>query len=166
MSRLRFLPSALLLLLPIIASAQTVVSVGTALGWQSYRGSIDNPRILSSLELLVRRGGAGVHVAVEYADLSDEGALIVIHPDLVFRQAIGQRGFVMFGAGPTFFSPGTDSNFSTTWNAEVELGRTFGRTDLFARVRHYHYSLPGFRAGAAGPKGPAIYAGARFRLGR
>lgn len=165
MSRLRLCTVVLLLLSPIIASAQNVVSVGAAIGMQSYQSSIDDPHVLSSLDLLLRRGNAGVHVAVEYADLSEEGALIVIHPDLVYRQTVGQKGFLLFGAGPTFTSPGT-SSFATTWNVELELGKTFGRTDLFARVRQYDYSLPRFREGEAGPKGPAVYIGARFRLGR
>lgn len=165
MSSLRLSALLLLLVSPIIASAQNVVSVGAAIGIQSYQSSIDDPRVLSSIDLLLRRGNAGVHVAVEYADLSEEGGLIVIHPDLVYRQMVGQKVFIIFGAGPTFTSPGT-SSFGTTWNVELELGRTFGRTDLFARVRQYDYSLPRFREGEAGPKGPAAYLGARFRLKR
>jgi hypothetical protein len=50
----------------------------------------------------------------------------------------------------------------TTWNAEAELARTWKRTSLFARVRHYDYSISSTRAGEAGPKGPVISVGVRF----
>ncbi len=140
-------------------------SVGGSVGIQSYQAAVDDPRVLSSIELLARRGNTGVHIAVEYTDLSQEGALIAVHPDFIYFQPLGEKVFLSLGAGPTFTAPGT-STFATTWNAELELGVIAGRAEIFGRVRHYDYSLARFREGESGPNGPAIYAGVRFRLGR
>src|SRR5436190_19433864 len=97
----------ILALLPIQRlAAQVTVDVGVAVGEQSYESSSDDPRVLTSVELLARRGATGVHLALEYADLSEEGALIVVHPDLVYRWALGSNFAVMIGGGPTYANVG------------------------------------------------------------
>src|SRR5256885_1407639 len=100
--------------------AQTTVAVGASVGQQSYQSSIDDPRTLTSLELLGRRGAIGVDLAVEYADLSDEGALFVVHPDIVYRWTLPANFAVIAGGGPTWAYPG-GSGGGLTWNAEAEI---------------------------------------------
>jgi hypothetical protein len=143
------------------SSAFAGVSIGAALGQQSYSSTIDDPRILSSVDVLLTRGQAGVHVAWEYADLSEEGALVVTHVDVVYRR-IGNGFSFLAGAGPTFVNVGSQ----TTWNAEIEIGHSFGKVELLGRLRRYDFGLPRFREGEAGPRGPAVYAGVRFTLVR
>jgi hypothetical protein len=159
---MRFL---VLFLVALPLSAQTVIDIGAAGGRQSYRAFSDNPRWLTSAEVLARRGNAGVHLAVEYADLSEEGALVVIHPDLVYRWPLGSLA-VMAGVGPTYANIGGDRERPSilTWNAEAELEWRFGRSAVFARVRNYDFELQRDRAGESGPSGPAMYAGFRFTV--
>src|SRR5216684_7929827 len=48
-------PGEILLLLalaPVVTSAQTMFSVGGSVGIQSYQAAVDDPRVLSSIELL------------------------------------------------------------------------------------------------------------------
>lgn len=156
----------LVLLLVALASlplfAQTSLDLGVAVGQQSYADTIDDPRILTGAEALVRRGNAGLHVALEYADLSEEGALLVLHPDLVYRWPLGSFGLTA-GAGATYaYIDGPEGGL--TWNAEVELDRRFGRATVFGRVRHYDYELPRRFGFDAGPTGPAVYVGVRFNV--
>jgi hypothetical protein len=153
------------LLFPVIAQAQTPrFDAGFAMGVQSYESSEESQRVLTSVDVLARGESLGVHVAVEYADLSDEGALIVTHPDVVYRKAFGTSGwFGLLGAGPTFATVGGLGHRST-WNAEGELEFAHGRTEFFGRVRQYDYSVKRFRQREIGPAGPAIYAGVRFRV--
>lgn len=161
---LRFLAITILsLVLADHALAQTAIDLGAAVGQQSYESSSDDPRVLTSLEILARRGAMGVHMAVEYADLTEEGALFVFHPDLVYRWALPANVVLMFGGGPTIANVG-GSGGGLTWNAELELEKRWRKTALFARVRQYDYGLPRFRAGESGPNGPAVYAGVRFNV--
>ncbi len=141
-------------------TAQASVHVGVAIGQQSYESSSDNPRILTGGDVLFQRGRGGVHVAAEYADLSEEGALIVIHPDVVYRR-VGKQISFLAGAGPTIVNTGSSD---ITWNAELEIGHSFGNIELFGRVRQYDFGLARFREGEAGPSGPAVYAGVRFAV--
>src|SRR5437870_6735215 len=131
MRRLALIILALLPMQRLVA--QTTIDVGVAVGEQSYESTIDDPRVLTSVELLARRGTTGVHLAAEYADLSEEGALFVIHPDLVYRWALGSSFGAMIGGGPTYANVG-GSGGGLTWNAEVELEGRRGRTGIFARV--------------------------------
>src|SRR5881394_1738065 len=98
--------SLLSLLLANHLLAQTSIDVGASVGQQSYESSADDPRVLTSLDLLARRGAAGVQIAVDYADLTEEGALFVFHPDLVYRWALPANVTLMAGGGPTFAYPG------------------------------------------------------------
>jgi len=154
--------SLVLLLVALPLSAQTTIDIGAAVGQQSYAASTDDSRVLTGADLLARRGNAGLHVAVEYADLTEEGALFVFHPDLVYRRPFGSFA-LMAGAGPTLMNVG-GSGSGLTWNAELELERRFGRVGVFGRVRHYDYGLERDRAGESGPDGPAIYVGVRFQI--
>jgi hypothetical protein len=158
------LTTALLLCL-IVPSAYAGVQAGVALGQQSYRSSIDDPRVLSSVDVLLTRAQAGVHVAGEYADLSEEGALTVIHVDVVYRWT-GKDLSLLIGAGPTFVNMHEQTMWKATWNAEIEIGHSFGSVELFGRLRQYDFNLPRFHEGEAGPRGPAVYAGVRFTLVR
>jgi hypothetical protein len=151
---------ALLLVFAGSLSAQTTVDAGIALGRQSYKSSSDDPKVLYSADVLLLRNAIGAHVAGEYAKLTEEGSLLVTHADLAYRIPLGQGFVLLLGAGPTFVSFGS----KVTANAEVELGRRWNRTELFVRVRQYRFNLPRFREGEAGPRGPAVYLGLRFRV--
>jgi hypothetical protein len=144
----------------LVPSAHAAVSAGVTIGQQSYASTSDNPRVLTSADILWQRGAAGVHVAGEYADLTEEGALIVTHADLVYRH-IGSGYSFLIGAGPTYVNVASNR---FTWNAEAELGHSFGRVEVFGRVRQYEYGLFRSHEGDAGPDGPAFYAGVRFAL--
>lgn len=152
-----------LLLIAAAAQAQTHIDVGLSLGEQSYAAHEDNPRHLPGVELLLRRGAWGGHVAVEYADLSvAEGPLVAIHMDAVRRFGSG-RWIATLGLGPTLIVRNNPKE--VVWNAEGELAYGWRRADLFARVRHYDYEAKEFRFGSeAGPSGPALYLGVRFKL--
>jgi hypothetical protein len=158
---------ATLLLAPLSLFAQTQIDTGVALGRQPYENDLDNPRYLPSLELLVRRNAIGGHVAVEYTDLQDIGAMVALHLDAIYRR--GERFFFLAGAGPTVVNTGSAANDGTndvTWNAELEVGRAWRRAEVFLRARHYDHSHELFRSRPASPNGPAIYVGARFALRR
>ena len=146
-----------------VASAQIHVDAGLALGLQPYESRADSPRVLSSADVLLRGDAWGVHVAGEYADISQLGAMIALHMNVVYRRTFGDTAFVLAGAGPTHVDLGEFTK-KLTWNAEAEVGRRFGRTDVFGRVRHYDYSEPVFRDRPASPSGLAVYLGVRFRL--
>lgn len=148
------------LLLPVASrAAETRVAIGTFIGQQSYRSYLDDPRVLSGLELLVLRAPLGLHVAGEYADVDEHGALLVEHVDVVYQHALPQHFSLMLGGGPTFVNTG-----KVTWNLEGELARRFGRVDVFARVRQFDFELQSERGGESGPNGPAIYVGLRLAL--
>src|SRR5262249_51632907 len=67
----RSLALALLFVPPIIA--QTTIDAGVALGRQSYESRADDPKDLRSIEALGLRQSAGIHIALDFADLSQEG---------------------------------------------------------------------------------------------
>ena len=166
MSRLPVLLLFFIALLPLRPlCAQTNIDIGVSVGEQRYRSSLDSARVLTGAELLVRGTALGVQLAVEYADLSDEGALVVLHPDLVYRLPLGARFAASIAAGPTLVTIGGEGG-SISWNAALELERRWGRTAVFARVRQYDYELDRGREGDVGPNRPAIYAGVRFAVGR
>jgi hypothetical protein len=150
-----------LLALPL--SAQTVIDVGASVGEQSYESYADDPRILPGVELLARRGAWGLHLAGEYVDLTEESALIVVHPDLVYRWTLPAHFAVSIGGGPTLTNVG-GSGGGVTWNAELELERRWSRAAVFARVRHYDFGLARSRGGESGPNGPAVYVGFRVNV--
>ncbi|PYQ26360.1 MAG: hypothetical protein DMF56_24720 [Acidobacteria bacterium] len=158
----------LLLLTPLSLFAQTRIDAGVALGRQPYENSLDNPRYLPSADLLVRRHSFGGHVAVEYTDLQDIGAMVALHLDAIYRHD-GNQFFFLAGAGPTVVNTGSAANYGSnivTWNAEVEAGHSWQRAEVFLRVRQYDHSHELFRSQPASPSGPAIYVGARFALRR
>lgn len=151
-----------LLLTAMPAAAQFHVGIGAGAGMQSYENVDDDPRVLSEVELLVRRGRWGAHIAVEYADLSSAGRIFVTHLDAAYRWPLARQFSILAGTGPTIVSSETGQSI-VAWNAEVELARRFGRMDVFARIRQYDYSLLTFRDRAS-PEGPAVHVGARFAL--
>jgi len=158
---------ALLLLSLLIATAslaQTRIDAGVALGAQPYEESEDSTRVLTGAEVLFQHNSIGLHVAVEYTDLSFGDAMYAKHFDAIYRHAFAGRYSVLVGAGITAIDI-QDFDTSSSWNAELELSRRFGNTDVFARVRHYDYEASGFRARVS-PSGPAIYLGVRFGLKR
>ena len=163
MFRPRWFLVLVVLLISAAAQAQTHVDIGLSLGQQSYAANEDNPRYLPGIELLVRRGAWGGHVAVEYADLSAaEGPLVAIHTDAVRRFGSGSW-IATLGLGPTLIIRNNPKE--VVWNAEAELAYAWRRADVFARVRHYDYEAQEFRFGRdAGPSGPAAYLGVRFKL--
>lgn len=164
----RFSLFLLLLLAPLSSFAQTQVDAGVALGRQPYENDLDNPRYLPSVELLVRRNSVGGHVAVEYTDLQDIGAMVALHLDAIYRHDANQF-FFLAGVGPTIVNTGSAANYGSndvTWNAELEVGRAWRRAEVFLRARHYDHSHELFRSVPASPSGPAIYVGARFALRR
>jgi len=156
-------PFLLLSLLTFPLSAQTTIDIGASVGQQPYANPSDDPRYLPGIELLARRGAAGVHLAIEYADLTEESALIVIHPDLVYRWTLPAHFAASIGAGPTLTNVG-GSGGGLTWNAELELERRWSRAALFARIRQYDFSLERSRGGESGPNGPAVYVGFRLNV--
>ena len=153
----------LLLLLAGNLHAQLGISAGVAAGMQSYENQDDDPRILTGVEGLFRGAHLGLHVALEYTDLSSAGHTIILHPDVAYIQSFGPSTYLLAGVGPTHVS--VDQNDSNeTWNAELELGyRTRGGTELFLRGRYYDYEWEGFRAFAS-PQGIETSAGVRFKL--
>jgi hypothetical protein len=151
-----------LLVVDRVAAQTTAVDIGAAVGRQSYADSLDDPRILTSLDLVARRGSAGIELAVEYADLSEEGALVVAHPDIVYRWQLPANFALLAGAGPTWVSVGAFDGSQISWNAEIEIERRWRRFALFGRVRQYDYDLPRFRE--SGPDGPAMYVGFRVKM--
>lgn len=155
----------ILLSLPLAASADDAIDVGTAIGSQPYHDSSDSPRILTGLEMLMRRNRLGLHVAGEYADTSAVGALVVLHVDAAYRQTLGQKGFILFGAGPTLVHADSFTGAGrVTWNAEAEIGGKWRRAEIFGRIRQFDFSIIEFRQPDGGPSGPAVYLGVRFSL--
>src|SRR5215212_4352172 len=96
-----------LLFLTTALTAQTRVAVGLAVGQESYESRADDPRVLTGGDVLLRRGAWGGHLAVEYADLTEESALIAIHANVIYRQPFGAGFFLLVGGGPTFVSIGS-----------------------------------------------------------
>lgn len=157
---------SLLVLLSLSASAQTTIDAGVFVGQQPYHSFIDDPRVLSGVELLAQRRAVGVHVAGEYADIDDTGAILVTHADVTYRWRLNDHIFVLAGAGPTFVS-GLSGGLNTTGNGELELGYHWPRVEIFARARQFSFSIRESRGGGeAGPRGPAAYVGVRFALRR
>ncbi len=149
-------------------SAQARIDAGLAFGLQPYENPGESPRGLPSADLLVRGDALGAHLAVEYTDLLQIGALVAVHLDAVYRR--GDQYFFLAGAGPTLINTGSADNNGAnvvTWNAELEAGRAFRRAEVFLRLRYYDYDgIERFRERDASPNGPAIYAGVRFALRR
>lgn len=143
------------------ATAANTVDVAVAIGVQPYASTIDDPRVLTGIDLLLLRGRIGAQAAGEYADLSEEGALIAIHVDAVYRFGSGDGLSFLIGAGPTFVNTGSGTS---TWNGVAEIAHRAGRVQLFGRVRLYDYTLDRFREGDAGPNGPALSFGVRLPL--
>ena len=154
---------ALALLLAPSLLAQTTIDAGAALGRQSYESRADDPKDLLSIEALGMRRSAGIHLAVDVADLSQEGRVTIVHPDLVYRWSLPMGFGLMIGGGPSWAQHG-GAGAPLTWNAELEASKRLGPATIFARVRQYDYGIPRFREGEAGPSGPAVYAGVRFRI--
>jgi hypothetical protein len=156
-----------LLLLVLAASApliaQTRLEVGVSIGQQSYASSADDPRVLTGMDFLAAGNTFGAHVAGEYADLSEEGALVAVHVDGVYRREWASGFSFLAGAGPSIISIGSSS---LSWNAELEVARRLGRWSILARLRQYDFDLPRDREGEAGPAGPAVYVGTRIALRR
>jgi hypothetical protein len=162
MSRPRLVLALLILLIAATAAAQTRIDAGLSVGQQAYAAQEDDPRYLPGVELLFRRGVWGGQLAADYADLSAaEGPLVAIHTNVV-RRFGSDRWFATIGGGPTWIW--RNSPKDVTWNAAGEVGHAWNRVEVFARLRHYDYELPSFRAGDAGPDGPAFHLGMRFRL--
>lgn len=151
-------------LILVASSLSAQISAGLAIGQQRYQSAEDNPKVTTDADVLLRRNDFGLHLAVQYADLSTiDGPLIAIHPDLVYRRAFSDNSYVLLGAGPSFIQVGSTMN-TMTWNAEGELGLVLRKADVFVRVRQFDFSLSEFRVGEAGPSGPTISIGARFAL--
>ncbi|MCU1349760.1 MAG: hypothetical protein JWO56_2790 [Acidobacteria bacterium] len=71
---LALLATALLTaLVALPLAAQIHIDAGAGVGMQSYESSADSPRVVTGVELLVRGQSFGVHLAGEYADLTDAG---------------------------------------------------------------------------------------------
>lgn len=138
--------------------AHIILAFGLFIGQQAYQNSDNDPRVLVGIEMLAQRGHAGAHVAIEHADLADFGNVYISHWDAVYRHTFNNGLSVMAGGGLTLL---TGNGSQHTWNAEAEVAKRFGRTDVFARVRQYDYEKEGFRAFAS-PSGPAVYVGVRW----
>jgi len=85
---------ALLLLSLLIATAslaQTRIDAGVALGAQPYEESEDSTRVLTGAEVLFQHNSVGLHVAVEYTDLSFGDAMYAKHFDAIYRHAFAGR---------------------------------------------------------------------------
>ena len=164
---LRMFRSLALFLFPIVLAntltAQTSVEAGVALGRQSYESRTDDPKTLLDVEALALRRSVGIHLALDFAKLSQEGMLTVVHPDVVYRWTLPANFALMIGGGPSYAHPGGPGG-GLTWNAELELDKRWQRAVIFARMRLYDYGLPRFREGEAGPNGPAVYTGVRLKL--
>ncbi len=156
---------SLLVLLTVSVSAQTTIDAGVAIGQQPYHSFIDDPRVLTSVEVLAQRHAVGGHVAVEYADIDETGAVLVTHADVTYRWRLNDHVFVLAGAGPTFVS-GLTGGLNTTGNGELELGYRWSRVEAFARVRQFSFEIHEARGGNAGPRAAAVYVGVRFALRR
>jgi hypothetical protein len=78
--------SLLVLLFSSVLSAQTRVDAGLAFGFQPYENRGESPRGLPSADLLVRGDALGAHLAVEYTDLPQIGAMVAVHLDAVYRR--------------------------------------------------------------------------------
>ena len=153
-----------LLLVSFSVSAQTRFDVGVSAGTQGYSSTSDDPRVLTGLDFLLRGNRIGAHLAGEYADLTDEGALVAVHANAVYHADLGRNFSFLAGAGPSLISIGSTS---WTWNAEIELARKFGRMSVIGRVRHDDFELNREHRDFvedAGPDGPAMYLGARFNI--
>ena len=132
------------------------------MGLQSFPATADSPRFVSSVEVMAWRGALGLQAAVDYARLSD-GALVALHTNVIYRHDFSSRVFALAGAGLTSAAVGSNGR-QGAWNAEVELGARFRRSEIFARVRQYDFESFGFRTGDLGPDSPAVYAGVRYRI--
>lgn len=156
------LPFLLALLISLDLTAQTRIGVGLAGGAQPYENDDDDPKVVISGDVLLARNNFGVQTTLDYASLSDGGGMTTIHPDLVYTRTFANDWMFLVGAGPTFVNI-EQLDDSRTWNAVLEVGRSFSRADVFARVRHYDYDAAGFRAFAS-PGGPLVQLGVRWKV--
>jgi hypothetical protein len=161
----RVAPMLLALAFSLPAVAQTHIDAGVSVGQQAYESSADDPRVLTGVELLARRNAVGLLVAMEYADLSFDGTMLATHVDGIYRFPFSDNFSATAGAGVTYVSVETLGG-RYSWNAFAEVARRWGRTEVFARVRQYDYSIGGFRRTTASPKGPAVSVGVRFAIRR
>ena len=110
---------------------------------------------------MIRRDPFHAQLALEYADLPIQGALLTAHANAVYRRPLGERAALLVGAGPTYLDADTFTEF--TWNASVELAYEWRNAEVFARVRQFDYTFFGFRNDTS-PEGPAIHVGARYKV--
>lgn len=86
----------------------------------------------------------GLQLTTETAPSAAGGGMQAVHADLTYRVPIGRTGFALIGAGGSRVRLG-DYGPQKTWNAELELGRHFSRSDFYVSVRQYSYSFGFFR---------------------
>ncbi len=127
---------------------------------QPFQGD-STPRILPSVDLVVRGNSFGAHAAVETTNIPDADTLVAGHFDVIYRH--GDEYFFVAGAGPSILDVDTRE---TTWNVEAEFGRAWSNSELFLRARYYDYRIIRAHNSPASPTGPAIYAGYRISLRR
>jgi hypothetical protein len=140
------------------------LSIGLAIGQQGYQSNLDDKKIVTELDVAAEHKHLVLEVAGQYADLSAvDGPLIAVHPDITYRFDLSDRISLVAGAGPSFIRVGGTAS-ETTWNAMGEIGYTWRSAVFFARVRQYDFSISDTRTGEAGPSGPVISLGARFRF--
>src|SRR4051812_26738717 len=140
------------------------LSIGLAIGQQGYQSNLDDKKVVTGLTVAAERHNLGFELTGEYADLSAiDGPLIAFHPDLTYRFRLPHDWTVLGGAGPSIVRVGSTVS-ETSWNAFGELGYTWHSTEFFTRVRHFDFNLSETRAGEAGPSGPVISVGARYRF--
>jgi hypothetical protein len=141
-------------------AAQIHIGAGVALGVQPFNGD-QTPRVLPSVDLLVRGNSFGVQAAVEVTEIPDADTLVAGHFDVIYRR--GDEYFFLAGAGPSILDV---ESRETTWNAMAEFGRAWKNSELFLRARYYDYRIIRAHNSPASPAGPAIYAGYRISLRR
>ena len=144
--------------------AQSRIDAGVSIGQQGYENYSDDPRVLTSIETLMRRDPFNVQVALEYANLADAGKMFALHNSVLYRYELGSNFAVIGGAGATYLNIGTESG-RLTWNASAEVAYHWDRAEVFARVRQYDFTVDGFRSHTS-PEGPAVYLGMRFVVRR
>lgn len=155
---------SIVLLAPLPLLAQSRIDAGVSIGQQGYENFSDDPRVLTSIEMLVRRDPIDFQVALEYANLADAGMLFALHNNVLYRYELGTSLAVMGGVGGTYLNIGTESG-RLTWNASAEVAYHWNRAEVFARVRQYDFTVDGFRSHTS-PDGPAVNLGIRFAVRR
>ena len=157
-------PLYVLLILAVVHGATAVaapprVEAGPALGVMSYRSPEAHTVPIGGLEVLLSRNAFALHVTEEYADLTGLGTLTATHAGVLYSHPLGEM-WVRTGGGVSFVSV-TNLESATTWNAEAEISRRWGRADVFARLRYCRFTLNGFREQAR-VRGPVAFVGVRF----